>query len=72
MLMMHLSVMASMAKAKVREIFCDETGATVVEIVVLMGVAVLLAIVFKDAIGSLIESLLNTITTNATDAVNNP
>lgn len=73
MLMMHLSVMASMAKAKAREIFCDETGAVdLITIVVLIGVAVLLAIVFKDAIGSLIESLLGTITTNATDAVNNP
>lgn len=70
MLMMHLSVMASMAKMKAREIFCDETGAVdLITIVVLIGVAVLLAIVFKDAIGGLIESLLGTIETNATAAV---
>lgn len=72
-LMMHAGVMVSMAKMKAREIFCDETGAVdLVTIVVLMGVAVLLAIVFKDSIGKLIESLLDTITGNATGAVNNP
>lgn len=73
MLMMHLSVMASMAKAKAREIFCDETGAVdLITIVVLIGVAVLLAIVFKDAIGDLITNLLDTITKNASNTVNNP
>ena len=38
----------------------------------LIGIAVLLAIVFKDAISGLINDLLETITSNATDAVNTP
>lgn len=70
MLMMHLGVLATRAKIKAREIFCDETGAVdLITIVVLIGVAVLLAIVFKDAISELIESLLGTITQNAEGAV---
>lgn len=50
----------------------DEKGdVNIVSIVVLIGVAVLLALIFKDAITDLIESLLDTITQNATDAVEN-
>lgn len=72
MLMMHLGVLATRAKIKAREIFCDETGAVdLITIVVLIGVAVLLAIVFKDAIAELLNNLLATITGNATNAVNN-
>lgn len=48
----------------------DEKGdVNIVSIVVLIGVAVLLALIFKDAITELIESMLDTITENATDAV---
>ena len=50
----------------------DERGdVNIVSIVVLIGVAVLLAIVFKDAIGGLLKDLLETIKGNATGAVNN-
>lgn len=48
----------------------EENGdVNIVSIVVLIGVAVLLALIFKDAIGSLIETLLNTIEENAKNAV---
>lgn len=61
------------AKLKLQEFCTKENGdVNIVSIVVLIGIAVLLAIVFKDAIGGLIEDLLETITGNATDAVNNP
>ncbi len=54
--------------------FCtkEDGDVNIVSIVVLIGIAVLLAIVFKDAIGELINDLLETITGNATNAVNDP
>ena len=59
-------------KLRAEEFFTNEDGDTnIVSMVVLIGIAVLLAIVFKDAIGSLIESLLETITRNAEDVVGN-
>lgn len=58
---------------KVKEFFTKEDGdVNIVSIVVLIGIAVLLAIVFKDAIGLLITDLLESITNNATNAVNTP
>lgn len=72
-MMQNLKVMMVFAKAKFNSFLRDERGdVNIVSIVVLIGVAVLLAIVFKDAIGSLLNDLLETITGNATDAVNNP
>lgn len=59
-------------KVQVMSFLTDEEGDTnIVSMVVLIGIAVLLAIVFKDAIGTLIESLLETITQNAEDVVGN-
>lgn len=52
--------------------FEEERGAeAIVTIVVLIGVAVLLAIVFKGSIAKLLESLFNTINNTSTDAINN-
>lgn len=51
----------------------DEKGeVNIVAIVVLIGIAVVLAIVFKDAIGELITDLLDTITGNAKKAATDP
>ncbi len=48
----------------------DEEGdVNVVSIVVLIGVAVLLAVVFKDKAADLIKTLFNTIGTHAGEAV---
>ena len=70
-MMNYLNTMMAIAKAKVYSFLHDEKGdVNIVSIVVLIGIAVLLAIVFKDAIGDLLENLLETITGNATDAVN--
>ena len=61
-----------MAKYKMHAFLTDEDGdVNIVSMVVLIGIAVLLAIVFRDAIKSVITSLLKTIEKNATDAVNN-
>ena len=42
----------------------------IVAIIVLIGIAILLALVFKDRITSLINGLFDTIDTNAQNAVN--
>lgn len=65
-------LMASLvnAKFKMNKFISEEKGAVdIVAVVVLIGIAVLLAIVFKEQIGTLLTRLLNTITTNATDVV---
>lgn len=65
-MMMYLNI----AKLKAEDFFKDENGAVdIVAIVVLMGIVVLVAIVFRKQLTALIESLFNTITGNATDAV---
>lgn len=59
-----------MAKLRLYSFLTDEDGdVNIVSIVVLIGIVVLLAIVFKDAIAKLIKSLLDTITQKATNAV---
>lgn len=51
--------------------FEEEKGAVdIVAIVVLIGIAVLLAILFREQIESLLETLFSTIQGNATNAVN--
>ncbi len=70
--MMNLSIWMAMVKAKLYSFLHDERGdVNIVSIVVLIGVAVLLALVFKNAIGELLTDLLETIKGNATGAVNN-
>lgn len=66
-----LDTLLFMAKYKLKTFLTDENGdVNIVSMVVLIGIAVLLAIVFRDAISNLIKSLLNTISGNATNAVN--
>ena len=66
-----MNAMLIMAKAKLQKFIRNERGdVNIVSIVVLIGVAVLLAIVFKDAIGGLLKNLLKQIDKNATGVVN--
>lgn len=59
------------AELKIKGFFKEEKGAVdIVAVVVLIGVAVLLAIVFKDQLGELIKSLFSTISGNSTGVVN--
>ena len=68
-----MNAMMMFIKAKLQRFLNDERGdVNIVSIVVLIGVAVLLAIVFKDAIGGLLTSLLDTIKGNAGDVVTTP
>lgn len=70
-MLQNLTMMMVSAKVKLNRFLRDERGdVNIVSIVVLIGIAVLLAIVFKDAIGGLLTDLLETITGNATGAVN--
>lgn len=60
------------ARFKMNTFLRDEKGeVNIVAMVVLIGVAVLLAIVFKDAISNLINDLLKTITQKAKTTVEN-
>lgn len=68
--MQNLMVLGKMAKCKIRNFFSDEKGeVNIVAIVVLIGIAVLLALVFKEEITKLLNSLFQTITQSATEAV---
>lgn len=70
MMMQKLMMMSIVAKEKIRNLFTDEKGeVNIVAIVVLIGIAVLLALVFKDRIEILLDSLFTTIEGNATSAV---
>ena len=70
MMMQNLMVFGTWAKMKLRKFFSDEKGeVNIVAIVVLIGIAVLLALIFKDQIEGLLKTLFGTITKNANDAV---
>ena len=70
-MMSYIDMFLMTLKLKAMGFLKDEKGeVSIVSMVVLIGVAVLLAIVFKDAIGNLIQNLLDTIETNASNVVN--
>ena len=61
------------AQAQLDKFLHEEKGeVNIVAIVILIGIAVVLAIVFKDAIMGLIKSLLNTISGNSQNAIAGP
>ena len=65
-----LDSFAFMAMHRLRAFLTDENGdVNIVSMVVLIGIAVLLAVVFREQIEGLIKNLLNTISQNATKAV---
>lgn len=70
MLMQNLIMFGNFAKFKIRQMFTDEKGeVNIVAIVVLIGIAVLLALVFRKQIEQLLTNLFTTINQSATDAV---
>lgn len=70
-MMNKLMGMALMARAKAERFFKKEDGeVNIIAIVVLIGIAILLALIFKDRISALINSLFDTIDQNAQNAVN--
>lgn len=69
-MLQSLSTFFISAKIKMKNLLTDESGeVNIVAIVVLIGIAVLLALIFKDNIETLLESLFGTIEQNAVDAV---
>ena len=71
MMLQKMMILGSIAKMKLRDLFTDEKGeVNIVAIVILIGIAVILALIFKDQIKALLETLCGTITKKATDAVN--
>lgn len=71
--MSYLLTLKAVAGAKLYNFFHDEKGeVNIVATVVLIGVAVMLAILFKNQIGKLLNTLIKTIQGNANNAVNQP
>lgn len=67
---LKLYVKALIAKEGFKEKLKSEKGeVNIVAIVVLIGIAVLLAIVFREQIEVLLKNLFETITGSATDAI---
>ena len=67
----YMRIMAVRAQLKLREFVTKEDGdVNVVSIVVLIGIAVILALIFRRAITNLLNSLFGTIENNATNAIN--
>ena len=59
------------ARTNVENFFKKEDGeVNIIAIIVLIGIAILLALLFKDRISQLINSLFDTIDKNAENAVN--
>lgn len=70
MMLNTMLMYANIARLKVKDFFKDESGAVdIVAIVVLMGIVVLVALVFKKQLTNLATNLFATITGKATDAV---
>ncbi len=72
-MLQKLNYLKVCAQMKMKEFLSEERGdVNIVSIVVLIGIAVVLAVIFKDAIVELITNLLDTISSSATDAVTGP
>lgn len=60
------------AQLKAENFFKKENGeVNIIAIVILIGIAIMLALIFKERISTLIGSLFDTIDTNAQSAVSN-
>ena len=71
-MMNRIKSFMSLAECKIRQFFSKENGeVNIVAIVVLIGIAMLLAILFKDSITKLINDMFKTITDNANNAITN-
>lgn len=68
--MTQLKFFGTYAKAKFGKWFSDEKGeVNIIATVVLMGIAVILALVFKEKVKELLELLFSKLTENATNAI---
>lgn len=69
--MSNLMMTAALAaKGKLQRFFYNEEGeVNIVTTVVLIGIAITLALVFKDGIKSLLDTLISNISTSAQNAI---
>ncbi|MDR1064994.1 MAG: flagellin-like protein [Oscillospiraceae bacterium] len=68
-----LVIFAVLAKARLREFFTKEDGeVNIVAIVVLIGIAIVLAIIFRGYITKLLNSLFNQVNSTADNAIAPP
>lgn len=66
----YIDAKAFVWKTKAKEFLKSERGeVNIVTTVVLIGIAVALALIFKNSITGLIQTLLGSITTNAQNAI---
>lgn len=71
MMLNTMLMYANIARLKVKDFFKDESGAVdIVAIVVLMGIVVIVALVFKTQLNELIKHLFHTLTGTADNAIN--
>ena len=69
----HLNYLSLYLRIRMKQFLTDEKGeVNIVAIVVLIGIAMLLALVFKRQIGQLLTDLLGNIKKSATNAVTTP
>ena len=69
-MMKYMSTMMAIAKAKFYSFLHDEKGdVNIVSIVVLIGIAVVLAVIFRGAIEDLLDTMLDSIEGNALEAI---
>ena len=67
---LDLQIKALMAKERIKQFFFDESGeVNIVATVVLIGIAVVLAVIFKDAIAQLLQNLFDSISGQANKAM---
>lgn len=72
-MLMFINNMVLRAMEKLNDFIHDEEGdVNIVTIVVLIGIAVLLAIVFRDQISNLLNSLFGTIQNSTDNALKGP
>ncbi|MDR1328138.1 MAG: flagellin-like protein [Oscillospiraceae bacterium] len=69
----RLAIFAVLAKARLREFFTKEDGeVNIVAIVVLIGIAIVLAIIFRNNISNLLNRLFNQVNSTADNAIAPP
>lgn len=66
----YFGMMATLAKLKMKQLFTDEKGeVNIVMMVVLIGIGVLLAVVFKNQIIDLLNTLFGSLKDSANGAI---
>ena len=69
--MTYIQVMATYVRAKLGSALSNEKGeVNIIAIVVLIGIAILLAVVFKGKIVTLLDTLFNALGTQGENAIN--